>query len=283
MRLKILLFFFLFILLLQAKPLYADAVIGLQEAVSDTTSLSTEGRLAHVLQMHPMLNGSNVAATAFVRERISVNKTGVFLFAILLSFLFSLVRLIFPRYFLNLFQLFTGLSSSKRHIKDQLESDNRASLWYYILFFISTGFIVYQFVAVLSGMRFHPHWFVNYLVCTIMVLALLGFRTGMIRLTGWIFKRSDYVQIYLLNTKLANEFLGLILFPLCILILISSGKIQHNLLTLSGVLCILLFLYNYLRNIPVLRNLFRISFVHFLLYLCAFEVLPVLILIKMIR
>ncbi len=261
---------------------FAGPVLGLEENVTDTTLISIDTRLNNILSLHPLLN-EQMQDVVFAEPRMAENKTTVFLLSLLLLFMFSLVRNIFPRYFANLFQLFTGFSSSKRHITDQLQNDNRASLWFYILFYVSAGFIVYQFVVGMSGIRFYPQWYINYLICVGFVLLLLSFRTGMIRLTGWIFKRSDYVEMYLFNTKLVNEFLGVVLFPLGILILISSGKIQHSLMILAGILCLLLFLYGYVRNIPVLRNLFRISFVHFLLYLCAFEVLPVLILIKMIR
>ena len=42
-------------------------------------------------------------------------------------------------------------------------------------------------------------------------------------------------------------------------------------------------LFNYITNLKRLRNMFGASFVHFLLYLCAFEILPVAVLVKMFR
>jgi hypothetical protein len=115
------------------------------------------------------------------------------------------------------------------------------------------------------------------------VILLLGIRNGIIRLLGWIFNMTDYVKQYLFNKKLINEYLGLVLFPLCILILLSSGKVKLTLLIIGAVIYAVMFGYSYLRNIPLLRNLFSISFIHFFLYICTFEVIPVLILLKMIR
>lgn len=278
-----LIFLFICMTCLRMQPTFASSIIGLDEAVTDTSMISLSNRFDKVLCAHPLLVEEITNQAPIVKIRPSSNKTAVFLLAVLLLFFFSMVRIIFPRYFMNLFQVFTGISMSKRHIKDQLENDNRASIWFYSIFFISVGFIVYQLITGISSTNFSDKWYMNYLISTLFVFILLGFRISMIRLTGWIFKRSDYVHIYLFNTKLVNEFLGLLLFPLCILILVTSGNIQYNLLMIASAMCLLFFAYGYVRNIPVLRNLFRISFVHFLLYICAFEIIPVLILIKMIR
>jgi hypothetical protein len=275
-----LIFLFICMTCLLMQPTFASSILGLDEAVTDTSMMSLSNRFDKVLCAHPLLVEQ---ITNIVKIRPSSNKTTVFLLAVLLLFFFSMVRIIFPRYFMNLFQVFTGISMSKRHIKDQLENDNRASVWFYSIFFISVGFIVYQLITGISSTHFSDKWYMNYLISTLFVFILLGFRISMIRLTGWIFKRSDYVHIYLFNTKLVNEFLGLLLFPLCILILVTSGNIQYTLLMIASAMCLLFFAYGYVRNLPVLRNLFRISFVHFLLYICAFEIIPVLILIKMIR
>jgi len=278
-----LIFLFICMTCLRMQPTFASSIVGLDEAVADTSMISLSNRFDKVLCAHPLLVEEITNQAPIVKIRPSSNKTAVFLLAVLLLFFFSMVRIIFPRYFMNLFQVFTGISMSKRHIKDQLENDNRASIWFYSIFFISVGFIVYQLITGISSTHFSDKWYMNYLISTLFVFILLGFRISMIRLTGWIFKRSDYVHIYLFNTKLVNEFLGLLLFPLCILILVTSGNIQYTLLMTASALCLIFFAYGYVRNIPVLRNLFRISFVHFLLYICAFEIIPVLILIKMIR
>lgn len=274
--------FFIFICL-RAFSTNAGPVLGLEEVMNDTSSISIETSLSHVLAVHPLLKEVMPHEMQTAKPRLASNRTGPFLLALLLLFVFSLARLVFPRYFVNLFQIFTGLSNSKRHIRDQLENDNRASLWFYTIFYISLGFLVYQFYMRNSIHPFSGVWYVNYIVCSLGVFMLLNLRSGLIRLIGWVFKRSDYVQLFLFNKKLVNEFLGLILFPVCILILISSGKVKFALMVIAALLCVTLFLYSYVRNLSVIRNLFRISFVHFLLYICALELIPVLILIKIIR
>jgi hypothetical protein len=189
---------------------------------------------------------------------------------------------LFPRYTSNLFQFFTSLTFSKRLIKEQLENDTRASFWFYGIYFLSTAFLIYEILIGNTGLPISSRWYILYGLAVSFTILLLVLRIGFIRLIGWIFNGSDYVESYLFNKRLVNEFAGLLLFPLCVLILLSTGKMKFALLIIAFVLYFLMFSYSYLRNLSLLRNLSRISFLHFLLYLCAFEVIPILIFIKIL-
>jgi|GEM_PF-2848404 len=270
-------------LILFSSQTNAGPLFGLEEFISDTSVTNPGQQLEHVLTFHPMLTVGEEDDFLKVEPHISINKTGPFLLALAFLFAFSLARFVFPSYFLNLLQIFTTFSVSKRHIKEQLENDNRASLWFNLIFFISAGFIIYQFLAANRIIPVTGRWYINYAICTMALIVLLTIRTSLIRLIGWVFKRPDSVQLYLFNKKIINEFSGLILFPLCSLILISSGNLRNSMLMVGGVIYVVLFIYSYLKNFQVLTNLFRVSFVHFILYFCALELLPVLVLIKAIR
>ena len=261
----------------------AGPVLGLEESMRDSSLLSADQQLQRILETHPLVASTMDTGDIKIQPHDSINKTGAFLLALLFLFAFSLARTVFPSYFQNLLRIFTTFSVSKRHIKDQLENDNRASLWFNMIFFISAGFIVYQFLVVNRMMHITSKWYLNYMVCTLVLILLLTVRTGLIRLIGWVFRRPDSVQLYLFNKKIINEFSGLVLFPLCSLILISSGHTRNSLLLVGVGIYLALFIYSYLRNFQVLRNLFRVSFVHFILYFCALELLPVLVLIKAMR
>lgn len=261
----------------------AGSIIGLDDTTSNRSYDSLDSQFQSILALHPMIKPNMVSEKGLPKTRISENKSGFFFLAIILLFIFSLARLIFPKYFSNLFQIFTSLNISKRHIKDQLENDNRASIWFYLIFFLSVGYIVYLLIIRNTTLYLTNFWYLNYALCTLFVIVLFGLRIGIIRIIGWIFNQGEMVQTYLFNNKLVNEFLGLMLFPLCILMMIAGKNLQSTLLVIASILFLLMFIYSYLRNIPVLRNLFRISFIHFLLYLCALEVIPILILIKLVR
>jgi hypothetical protein len=261
---------------------YAGSINGLDPLLADSTHPSATIILNKLIEHHPMLHPAN-SERILELPRIGSNPTGIFLLSVVLLFAFSMVRLVFPRYYINLFQVFSGIASSKRHLKEQLESDNRASLWFYLIFYASAGYLLYHFVSMMNIRILPDNPIKGYALCTLLMTFLIGLKTTFIRLIGWIFNGKTLVHQYLLSIRLIIEILGLILFPLCILILISSGNFRSGVLLLALILCLLMVIYFYVRNIHLLRNLLHANVLHFLLYLCAFEVLPVLILIKMIR
>lgn len=278
-------FLLLLLCLLATSRVYAleGSVIGLDEAISDSTLLNS-GQLAdHVLAMHPMLAADPSAQEIVILERNSTNRTTYFFLALVLCFLYSLLRLVFPRYFHNLFSIFTNLAAVKRNIREQLENDNRASLWFYATFILSLGFLVFELMRRYASISLPYHQGVIYLVCTLAVLLFIALRSGLSRLIGWVFNQAENVQLVLFNKRLVNEFLGLILFPLGLLILVSTGATRTLFFQLSIGAFVLLLLYSYVRNMLLVRNWLHLSILHFLLYLCAFELVPVLILLKVFR
>lgn len=271
------------LLIVLQKPGYAQPELnGWPLVLGDSTLKSDTERLDKILAMHPMLKQDSDSGKVTGKVRNTSNRSFFFFLSVFLLMLYSLLRIVFPKYFDNLFMVFTNLSVAKRHLKEQLEGDNRASLWFYLIFFLSLGFIVFEFVRLYSSTTLHPKPIIGYLVCTAGVTALIALRSGLMRLIGWVFNLGEAVHLYLFNNKLVKEFLGLILFPVSSIILITDGKTRIFCLWSALGLCALLIVYSYFRNILILRNLLRISFVHFLLYLCAFEAIPVLILIKLV-
>jgi hypothetical protein len=276
-------FILLALFILLQKPAFAQAQFnGLTLVLSDSALKSDAERLDHFLAMHPMLKQGNDQDKVLVKARHASNRSNFFFLSLTLLMLYSLLRIVFPKYFSTLFMVFTNLSIAKRHLKEQLEGDNRASLWFYLIFFLSLGFIVFEFFSHYASFALHNNSFITYLICTAAVTILIALRSGLMRLIGWIFNLGEVVHLYLFNNKLVKEFLGLILFPMSTIILITDGKTRIFCLWIAFGLCVLMTGYSYFRNILILRNLLRISFVHFLLYLCAFEAIPLLILLKLV-
>lgn len=257
--------------------------IGLEEILADSTLLHSDHLSGVWLERHPFLSGSTADREIVILERKSANRTPYFFIALFLGFMYSLLRLVFPRYFQNLFFIFTSLASVKRNIRDQLESDNRASLWFYATFLFSLGFLVFELIQQHTSFHLQFNQGLTYLVCTAGVMVFITIRTGLSRMIGWVFNQSEPIQLVLLNKRLVNEFLGLVLFPLGLLILVSTGPTRTMLFNMALLSFFLLLLYSYLRNMLLVKNWLHLSILHFLLYLCAFELIPVLILLKLFR
>ncbi len=235
------------------------------------------------LELHPMLISKIGTQTLQAHHRVGDNKTGRFFLALAFLFLLAIVKQLFPKYVNNLFAVFTEFTVSKRQMKEQLENDTRASLGFYMLYVISLGFVIYTAIVAYTNLEFQFSKLYLFLGSLGGIFLILLFKTGITQLLSWIFEKQEIVQQYLFNNTIVNEFAGMILFPICILLLIASPKIGTFLLLMSLGILIILLIYKYIRNFRTINNLLRLDFVHFLLYLCAFEILPLLVLFKLIK
>jgi hypothetical protein len=254
----------------------ADSVTSVQTIPNQQTSLLLD------LNLHPLLIEKENLAIGTSKNRTTNNKTGTFFLALAFLFILSLLKHGFPSYFNNLFSIFTTIGTSKRHMKEQLENDSRASVGFYILYIISLSFVVFTALETYSDtFKAHPKYII-YLVSLVCVISLLGVKSLLIKIVAWIFQQQEAEKQYSFNSTLVNEFAGMLLFPICILMLLLTGKTKLVLLIIALIVLSILIIYKYLKNIKILNNLLRLNFIHFLLYLCAFELLPTLVLTKLI-
>jgi hypothetical protein len=99
-------------------------------------------------------------------------------------------------------------------------------------------------------------------------------------LAGWLFNRSDAASAYTFIVFMNNKITGIIVLPFLILLAFGTQAIYPVAMIASITIVTCLFLYRFYLSVGVIRGQARIGFLHFLLYLSAFEVLPLLILFK---
>lgn len=257
-------------------------IIKVQDSTSNNIADSIFEQKSYLtdLNHHPFLIEFKTPKNA-VRSipRNTTNKTVPFLIAILLLFVISFLIRIFPKYISNLFSIFSFNSSKKQH-KEQLENDGRASLGFYILYIFSLSFILFNAILHFGKISSHYSGFSTFLVSFLLIAGALLLKNGFVWFFAWVFQRQSDAKNYAFNNAIINEFGGMILFPLSILVLLTNGQFRTGLLIIAIVVMLVLWLYKYVRNLKNMINLFRIDFVHFLLYLCAFELVPLAVLYK---
>jgi hypothetical protein len=100
---------------------------------------------------------------------------------------------------------------------------------------------------------------------------------------AWIFNKENNYHEYQQTNIMINEFTGLFLFPLSIFLLILNGKLVGFFLAISILLIVAMNFLKYIRLAGLVKKMLSMNFLHFFLYLCAFEIIPLLVLIKLAR
>lgn len=208
-------------------------------------------------------------------------KENVFYSVIALLIVFALLRNTFHRYVGDLFRMFFQTTVRQRQIRDQMLQSPLPSLLFNIFFALSAG----VFIALLM---YHFGWAeqINLLLLTLYAAAgLAAIYLGkffVLRTMGWLVGARDATGAYIFIVFTANKIIGIVLLPFIVILAFTSGFVYQASVTLSIVVVVALLLYRYFISYMAVSRSLRIHFLHFLLYVLAFEVLPLLLINKLL-
>ncbi|NSL89137.1 DUF4271 domain-containing protein [Chitinophaga sp. Mgbs1] len=193
----------------------------------------------------------------------------------------SIIRLSYTKYFSDLFKAFFNPTLSQRQLKDQLSQAPFPNMLLNIFFAISLGLYLY---LVLYRKQVFPQAEPWLLIpgLVILVAVVYGIKYVMLRFCGWLFGNSELADAYIFILYLINKILGVILVPFLVIMAFCDQEIALAFLYISLFIIALLVLYRYIRSYSLVRQYLSFSKLHFFLYLCAFEVAPVLILTRVL-
>lgn len=269
-----LLFLFLFlVVLIPVTAQVASPSISVQDSMLQSHVLS--------LESNPMLSVTKTKEILSVKLRESDNRTLEFFIALLVLLILGLLKQMFPQYLENLFSVFNVFGASRKAQKGQLENDSKASLGFYVVYLINLAFVSFTAVRLfIPEGRYTTLSMIG--IASLSVLVVVGVKSLLTAFVAWIFKQDDLAKVYRFNNSIVNEFTGMFLLPVSLLLLLTQGKVHHILATIALLILAISLIFKYLRNSSLIISLLRIDFLHFLLYLCAFEIVPIVVLLKMV-
>lgn len=187
-------------------------------------------------------------------------------------------RAFFPKYHQSLYTVVFQSSFRQRQTRDQLYQDLLPSLWMH-LFFVAT----IALLASLLNMRHQwlPMGFLAGLGSAGLLLSVIYLiKFGFIWLAGWAFHATEPARGYAFVVGMVNKLGAMLLLPFVALYAFAGAGFGASIATVMLVLAVLLLLYRYVMAVAMLRTTVRMHLVHFLVYICAVEVLPLLIMYK---
>lgn len=233
-------------------------------------------------RQHPLLSSKGYIVN-IARTHTYPDKTNAFYLILFLCLLLGSIRYSDRRYFQNLWKAFWNPTLSNRQLRDQLESVPLPSLLMNIFFVASTGAYIYYVGLITFPQRsvvIAPSLLVLILIGGVMVIYLVKYAT--IRFSGWAFRLESITSQYLFNVFLINKILGIVLLPFVVILAFAGSAFIQPAIILSFTLAIVLFANRYIRSWQVFRSFFKYGKFHFFMYLCASELLPLAVLMKLL-
>lgn len=233
-----------------------------------------------VYRHHPYVPFTNpVRRISTVRQW--QGKDAFFYSVIGLLIFFAIIRNTFAKYMQDLFRLFFRSTLKQRQIKEQLMEAPLPSLLLNILFVVSGGVylsLVFQVYGL--GRQFNFWLLILYGAVALALIYLVKF--VVLKILGWLFRIPEATDAYTFIVFTTNKIIGMALLPFIVMLAFTAGTVHGAALTLSFIVVGGLFLYRYFLAYMSIHRQVKLEFLHFVLYLLAFEIVPLLLINKLL-
>lgn len=198
-----------------------------------------------------------------------------------LLLVFSLLRSAFAKYIHDLFRLFFRTTIKQRQITEQLSQTPLPSLLFNV-FFLVTGGLYTDFV--LQHFQLAPvgDFWLMFVYAAGALGAIYSVKFLSLKFLGWVFNVSSATDAYIFIVFVINKVIGIFLLPFLVLIAFTSGGLYQVAMVLSWCVIGSLFIYRFFLSFSAVRNQIKVRPFHFLLYLLAFEIAPLLLIYKLL-
>jgi hypothetical protein len=210
-----------------------------------------------------------------------VSYDGMFYFLMGMLFYFAIVKLFFAKYLANLLTLFFRASMRQQQLREQVLQSPFPSLLLNFLFVFSGG-LYGAFLLKYYHFGNPVHFWLYFLYCAALLTLLYLLKYLILRITGWIFNINYAVDTYLFVVFMTNKVIGIFLLPFLVLISFSGPVAVEIAVTVSIIMVCIFYIYRFIASYTTLHKEIKISGLHFFLYLCAFEIAPLLLIYKVL-
>lgn len=259
-----------------ADSLLTDSLNRVQKALLTSTDTSTYRKF----ETHPYLPLHQPPLFMVIDYHQDKNKDELFYLVAGILCIAGFIKLAFSKYFKNLFLSFFQTSTRQKQTRDQLMQDNLASLLTNFLFVISTGLYLTLLIQYKdwTGISF---WWLAPGIAVALILVYLA-KYLFLLFAGWVFNSREAAGSYIFIVFLVNKVLGVLLLPFICVLAFGTGQMIQVGITVSLGIVVLLFGYRYWVSFMVIQRKLKINLLHFFLYLCAVELLPLILIYKVL-
>ena len=221
-------------------------------------------------------------ATYFIAEKKQrAGEESIFYSLCIVVLILGIFKTFYNAYFNNLFKVFFNTSIRQTQLTDQLVQAKLPSFILNIFFTISVGFYIW-----LLFKHYQPPRLINNQLllpfCILGIGALYFVKYCILKFMGWMSGMQQAADNYIFVIFLVNKITGIVLLPFVILLAFSLPFWTNFIVVFSLLLTGLFFLSRYVKIYGILEYRFPLKPFHFMIYVTAVEILPLLIVYKLV-
>lgn len=232
-----------------------------------------------VLKAHPDYKFFAPPFRLTMKERVVQGDEWLFYLLLFFLFLFAMVRQFFSRYTENLFALFFRVTMRQQQLREQMLQAPVPSFLLNLLFLFTAGLytvLLCRYYGVLTNLEFWQLWV--YAVGFLTAIYLGKFMV--LKSIGWILRMNRASDIYIFVVFLVNKMAGIFLIPVLFLMAFPPENWKSVVVVISIFGFAALLLYRFFVSYRLVRSEIKLNLFHFFIYLCAFEIAPLLLIYK---
>ena len=234
-----------------------------------------------LLSANRFINTKEPAVFFITEKKQRAGKEFMFYALCLVVFILGMFKTFYTAYFNNLFRVFFNTSIRQTQLTDQLLQAKLPSFILNIFFAITTGFYIWVLFN-----RYHPPRLISSRLllpfCILGIGALYFTKYCILKFIGWMSGMQQAADNYIFVIFLVNKIAGIVLVPFVILLAFSMPLWVNYITTCSLLTMGLFFLSRYVKTYGVLEYKFPLGPLHFIIYITALEIVPLLLIYKLV-
>jgi hypothetical protein len=234
-----------------------------------------------LLSSNKFINTKDPAFFFIIEKRQPKGKEFIFYAVCVIVLILGIFRTFYNGYFDNLLKVFFNTTIRQNQLTDQLLQSALPSLILNVFFTISAGFYIW-----LVFKHYHSPKLIDNQVllplCILSIGVLYFFKYAILKLIGWMTGMYQATDNYIFVIFLVNKVAGIALVPFIIFIALGMPVLVKILVIISLILMGLFFLSRYLKTYGLLESRFPLNPLHFFIYIIAIEVIPLLVIYKIL-
>ena len=229
------------------------------------------------------LNFNEIFAELFEKGDKSSSETPSWLIFALLGFLsyMSILIAIFPKEVQSFFHAFLSTSAIRKLEREQAGILRVERFSSYILFVMNMGTFCFLIPQILTT-ETQFNTFTALLASIAGVSVVYTLKHIQLKVLALVLPIGQEINLYNFIISNTNKVLGYILTPILFLLLYVPSSAQETMLYFSFILLGIIYLYRSFSAIIIAGSIILFHKFHFIVYLCAIEIAPILISLKLL-
>ncbi len=204
---------------------------------------------------------------------------GIIIFALVI---FSWLRVGYGRYFQAAIQASYNFFTARRIFEESNVTRNRVFYFMNFLFFVNISLFIAQLLDYNHLSIFKLHGIMVFLLCFVLVIIIYSGKSVILHLLDFLFLTRNGFSSYVFTVFLYNKMIGFLLLPIIAVLPFVPKHITPYLFVAGIGIILLLYIIRVFKGLQLgIKN--RLSIFYLILYLCALEILPVLLILKVIK